>query len=68
MKMTLRIVGTLLVVFGAIWMLQGINVLPGTFMVGKTEWVVYGGIAFAAGLVLSVLAGRMGKQPAGKQE
>jgi hypothetical protein len=35
MKITLNIVGGVLVLFGAIWFLQGINVLPGSFMTGQ---------------------------------
>ena len=31
MKIALNIIGALLVLFGAIWFLQGINVLPGSF-------------------------------------
>ena len=27
----------------AIWLLQGINVLPGSFMTGQIRWAVYGG-------------------------
>jgi hypothetical protein len=50
MKVTLNIVGIMLVVFGAIWFLQGINVLPGSFMTGQIRWAVYGGIAMAAGV------------------
>ena len=34
MKITLNIVGVILVTFGCIWFLQGINVLPGSFMTG----------------------------------
>jgi hypothetical protein len=45
MKVTLNIVGLILVAFGAIWFLQGINVLPGSFMTGQIRRVVYGGIA-----------------------
>ena len=37
MKATLNIVGAVLVLFGAIWFLQGINVLPGSFMTGQTQ-------------------------------
>jgi hypothetical protein len=43
MKVTLNIAGTIFVLFGAIWFLQGINVLPGSFMTGQTRWAVYGG-------------------------
>ena len=58
MKVTLNIVGGLLIVVGAIWFLQGINVLPGSFMTGQIRWAVYGGIAVAAGVALSFLANR----------
>ena len=33
----LNILGVLLVLFGAIWFLQGINVLPGSFMTGQAS-------------------------------
>ena len=47
--------GVLLVLFGALWFLQGINVLPGTFMRGSTLWTVIGAVVALAGLgVLSV--------------
>jgi len=56
MRITANIVGSLLVLAGATWFLQGINVLPGSFMTGQIRWAVYGGIAVAAGvgLLLSV--------------
>jgi hypothetical protein len=41
-----------------IWFLQGINVLPGSFMTGQIRWAVYGGIAFAAGIALLLLSNR----------
>ena len=34
MKIALRIVGALLVLVGAVWILQGVNILPGSFMTG----------------------------------
>jgi len=34
MRIILRIVATLLIVIGCIWLLQGVNVLPGSFMTG----------------------------------
>jgi hypothetical protein len=52
MRITLNIVAVLLVLAGAIWFLQGINVLPGSFMTGQTRWAIYGGIAIAAGIAL----------------
>ena len=58
MRITLSIVGLLLVLVGGIWVLQGINVLPGSFMTGQIRWAVYGGIAIAAGIVLLLRANR----------
>ena len=60
MKITMNIVGALLVVLGAIWFLQGINVLPGSFMTGQIRWAVYGGIAIAAGVSLLLASSRKG--------
>jgi hypothetical protein len=61
MKVTLNIVGGILVFFGIIWFLQGINVLPGSFMTGQIRWAVYGGIAVAAGISLLLAANRARK-------
>jgi len=55
----LRLLGYVLIVFGSIWFLQGINVLPGSFMTGQIQWAIYGGIAVAVGIgVLRVARGR----------
>jgi hypothetical protein len=58
MRIVLNIVASLMVLVGAIWFLQGINVLPGSFMTGQIRWAVYGGIAFAAGIALLLLGNR----------
>jgi uncharacterized membrane protein YidH (DUF202 family) len=50
MRITLIVLGVLLMFFGAVWFFQGINVLPGSFMTGQTQWAVYGGIAFVVGV------------------
>ena len=47
MRTVLRIAGVLLVVCGAIWFLQGINLLPGSFMTGQSKWAVIGGIVWS---------------------
>jgi len=52
MRISLGILGTLLILIGGIWFFQGINILPGSFMTGQTQWAVYGGIAVAAGIAL----------------
>jgi hypothetical protein len=58
MRIALNIVGAVLVFFGSVWVLQGINVLPGSFMSGQTQWAVRGGIAVVAGIALLVWANR----------
>jgi len=50
MRVTLNVVGILLIVIGGIWILQGVNVLPGSFMTGQIQWAVYGALAVVAGL------------------
>jgi len=46
------------VFFGVVWILQGINVLPGSFMTGQIKWAVYGGIAAVLGILLLIRANR----------
>jgi hypothetical protein len=58
MKTLLSIAGVFLIVMGGIWFLQGIDILPGSFMTGRIEWAVYGGIAAVAGIVVVILANR----------
>ena len=58
MRIVLNVVASLMVLAGVIWFLQGINVLPGSFMTGQIRWAVYGGIAFAAGIALLLLGNR----------
>jgi hypothetical protein len=54
MRITLNVIGTILILSGAVWFLQGINVLPGSFMTGQIRWAVYGGIAVMVGIVLLI--------------
>jgi len=58
MRIALNVVGVLLLLLGCIWFLQGVNVLPGSFMTGQTKWAVYGGILAAIGIGLLVSANR----------
>ena len=61
MRITLIVVAILLMFFGAVWFLQGINVLPGSFMTGQTQWAVYGGVAFVAGAIALHYARRLSR-------
>jgi hypothetical protein len=61
MRAILTVVGILLMLVGAVWFLQGINVLPGSFMTGQVKWAIYGGCAFVAGIALLAAARRLGR-------
>jgi hypothetical protein len=58
MRIALTILGALLDLIGTVWFLQGINVLPGSFMTGQPEWAVYGALSIVAGVGLIVFANR----------
>ena len=47
------LIGLLLVVFGGIWILQGLDIAfqAGSFMAGDPQWAVYGCIAVLVGLI-----------------
>ncbi len=64
MKIAVNIVSALLVLFGGIWFLQGINVLPGSFMTGQMRWAVRGGILVAVGIAGLIWANRKRKTAA----
>jgi hypothetical protein len=63
MKRVLRVVSVVLMAMGAVWFLQGIGVLPGSFMTGQTRWAVNGSIAAAAGLLLWTVSKRARSSP-----
>jgi len=52
MKIVFNVLGVLMTLMGAVWFLQGVNVLPGSFMTGETRWAVYGAIAVVLGVML----------------
>jgi hypothetical protein len=57
-RIILNVVGVIAVLVGCIWFLQGINVLPGSFMTGQIKWAVYGGLLVVVGIGLLVAANR----------
>jgi uncharacterized membrane protein HdeD (DUF308 family) len=56
MRTVLTAFAIVLIVFGCIWFLQGINVLPGSFMTGQIQWAVYGALDVVAGVGLLMYA------------
>lgn len=64
MRIALNTVGVVFLLVGAIWFLQGINLLPGSFMTGQRQWAVYGGVVFLVGAVFLIVARRLRRPPA----
>jgi hypothetical protein len=67
MRIVFNVLGGLLLLAGGVWFLQGINILPGSFMTGQTKWAVYGGLLMVAGIGLLVSANRRGRAPPNEQ-
>ena len=63
MTIALTILGGLMDLMGTVWSLQGVGILPGSFMTGQPEWAVYGAIMVAAGIALIVFANRRRRVP-----
>ena len=58
MRIALNVAGVLCLLVGCIWFLQGINILPGSFMTGQIKWAVYGGVLVIVGIVVLIVANR----------
>ena len=56
-KITLGTIAVIAFLLGCVWMLQGVNILPGSFMTGDIRWTYRGaGVAIvSAGLLVWVL-------------
>ena len=61
MRTVLTVASALCILAGVVWFLQGIGMLPGSFMTGQRQWAVYGAIAMALGFALLAAARR--RQP-----
>jgi hypothetical protein len=53
------IAGLVLCVVGAVWIFQGAGVLHGSFMTGRSRYVVYGALAVVLGVALLGWAARV---------
>ena len=51
-KIILQIFAILLIAGGIVWILQGVNILPGSFMTGDPQWAINGAITVVIGAVL----------------
>ncbi len=58
LKKILKVLAVLLILSGIIWILQGVNVLPGSFMTGDPQWAIIGAINALIGAALFWFANR----------
>ncbi len=61
MKWFLRVFGTLLILIGIVWILQGVNVLLGSMMSGHIQYSILGILVGAVGVGLLVFSARRPK-------
>ena len=57
-KTILKIIAVLVFLAGGVFFLQGINVIPGSYMTGDPQWAINGGIAVVVGAGLFWFANR----------
>jgi hypothetical protein len=62
MRYVLVVVGALMALMGGVWMLQGVGILPGSFMTGQAFWAAVGALMLVAGAVLVFAGLRMDKR------
>ncbi len=58
MRWLLSIIGIVLVLFGILWILQGLSIVPVGFMAGHLQYAVLGLLATIAGVLLVLFANR----------
>jgi hypothetical protein len=58
MRIALTIIGVVFVLLGAVWCLQGMNVLLGSPMSGQSEWTRNGAILAVVGLAIVAVGNR----------
>ncbi len=62
MRYVLLVVGGLMALMGGVWTLQGVGVLPGSFMTGQSFWAVVGSLTLVAGGILAFFGFRLDKR------
>ena len=59
MRWVLLVVGGVAVLTGGVWTLQGVGILPGSFMTGQAFWAVAGLLTLVAGGALVYAGARL---------
>lgn len=55
-KYVLALIGGVIAFMGLAWFLQGIGVLPGSFMTGSQFWAAVGALALLAGCLIAAVS------------
>ena len=58
MRLTKNLLALIVLAVGAVWALQGIGVVGGSFMTGQSQWLYIGLVAMLFGLAGLVWANR----------
>ncbi|ESZ23168.1 hypothetical protein NKH52_32925 [Mesorhizobium sp. M1066] len=58
MRLTKNLLALIVLAVGALWSLQGIGVVGGSFMTGQSQWLYIGVVTMLVGLVGLVWANR----------
>jgi len=61
MRIVATVIGVIFIFVGSVWILQGINILPGSMMSGHIQYSLYGLIVDVIGIGLIVLGNRARK-------
>lgn len=61
-KWIMNVIGVLVFLAGAVWVFQGIGVLPGSYMSGQMQWAINGTVAMLVAAALLVIANRPRKK------
>ena len=60
MRLAVRIVALLALLAGVVFFFQGIGVIPGSFMTGRSEWAIIGAALATGAAALLWLSGMVG--------
>ena len=60
LRVAVRIVALVALLAGVVFFFQGVGVIPGSFMTGRSEWAVIGAALVAGAVALLWLSGMVG--------
>lgn len=58
----IMLIGVVVAFFGLVWLMQGIDILPGSFMTGSQFWAKVGGMTLLIGVAIAASSFRLRKK------